>query len=460
MIEFALFLQFLLFVVVCVALYFARATFSFFHPIAFYLGFHFVVFVLRPIMVYCLGFDGRWIYMHYFPTEAEFIDTLWASTAGMFVFVAACWFAGRAQMRFSPHGLPPLTLEERRGFNLMLFLLAPFAIYSGFFASAGTTFEGTGDVQMTIDVATGIPVFVNTTGYIVQAHAMLGAMCLLFLWRHRFRLWAYGPLLVFISYRAFLGWGRWAIITTLLSLALLQLYRSKARWFKARYLIVAIPVFLLFQNLGLDRNLVRDYVEGQASLEMTEYRDSGSYIDSLDQPDFANFEFLAFVLWVVPGRSRTYTYFTQYLQLFTEPIPRILWSEKPVGSPVQLINLNDHGNFVGLTTSLVGDGWMSLGWIGVIVTMALCGLVLGRIHVWFWRHQGNARVILVYCLFLPLCIQWFRDGGISIAKFSLFSLFPVLVWIAMTKLTIAMKRRQTGIGAGLVHPGGGPRRMR
>ena len=65
----------------------------------------------------------------------------------------------------------------------------------------------------------------------------------------------------------------------------------------------------------------------------------------------------------------------QYLQALTTPIPRALWPSKPIGSPVQLVNLNEFGDCVGLTLSLAGDVWVSGGWLGVFATIAVVGLI-------------------------------------------------------------------------------------
>src|SRR5262249_25575385 len=141
----------------------------------------------------------------------------------------------------------------------------------------------------------------------------------------------------------------------------------------------------------------------------------------LNTLDFGNFDFLTYIVVVVPERTGEYTYGLQYLQLFTEPIPRMLWKSKPVGSPVRLINLNAYGNFIGLTYSLPGDGWMNGGWVGLLVTMALAGAVLGWAHAQFWRYVGHWIIPILYLVGLAMLPQWYRDGSISIAKFLFWS---------------------------------------
>jgi hypothetical protein len=410
---------------------------SLFHPLAFYLLFHFIVFVLRPFMVHYLKFDGRWVYMRFFPTDDEFVFTLLVSSVALLIFALSCWFFGRAHV---PHiqtmrslSFPHFNSTERRAYLWTLFLLGPFTLYSMLFASQDVGLDDLGDIQMTQDLATGITIYVNTTGYVVDAQTMFGTLAVLTMWRFRFAWWTWLPIVLFVLYRGFLGGGRWPMITTILTIILISLYRSRKRWFRLRYLVVLLPLFVFFQNIGLNRNYFRDMIDGGQRIvhEVPEERD---WLQQQDNPDFANFEFLAYILNVVPERSGTYTYFTQYLQIFTEPIPRILWHEKPIGAPIQLINLNNYGNFVGLTNSLAGDGWLSFGWPGLAITMALVGLFLGWLHRKFWLHASNPRVVVTYCIFVPLTILWFRDGGITIVKTAMFTLLPILIWQGLIRL--------------------------
>jgi hypothetical protein len=188
----------------------------------------------------------------------------------------------------------------------------------------------------------------------------------------------------------------------------------------------------LFKTIGDNRQFFQQLVRGEEYRRPTETGIRKKWKAQYDTPDFANFDFLTFVVAMVPERTGTYTYGAQYLQLFTEPIPRKLWKEKPVGAPVRLYNLNNYGNFLGLTISLPGDGWSSGGWIGIIVTMTIVGAVLGLAHRWFWKNNHSGVVCLFYLVGLAMLPQWFRDGGISIAKFLFWNLAPLCVWIAIT----------------------------
>ena len=122
-----------------------------------------------------------------------------------------------------------------------------------------------------------------------------------------------------------------------------------------------------------------------------------------DTVDFANYDYLTYVVAMVPERTGRYSWGVQHLQLFTEPIPRALWKGKPVGAPVPYFNLNNYGNFLGLTVTLAGDGWMSGGWFGVVITAGIVGLIVGLAHRWFWLTARRDNVLgLVYILGLAM----------------------------------------------------------
>ena len=438
MIETALYAQLIVFLAVVVAFGLSRSA-SLFHPLTFYLLFHFIVFVLRPLMVYYLHFEGRWLYMGFRPSPDQFMFTLFVTSTAMLIFAAVCWPMAKTDIDFSKVNFIEFTSAQTKAIAWTWILLGPWAIYSAIYSSQVVDYDGisaddtSGGIQMTFDMTAGITIYLNTTGYLTDAQTMLGPLSIMLMWRYRFALWSWIPLIFFILYRAFLGAGRWPMITMIFTLVLLQLLRTKKKWFKIKYFAVFLPIFMLFQSVGFDRNLLRDAITGKQT-EVPKFKDDRSWLQKQDNPDFANFEFLTFILAVVPEKSRTYTYFTQYLQLFTEPVPRILWRDKPVGMPIKMINLNNFGNFIGLTNSIVGDGWMSGGWIGLLLTMTIVAGVLGIYHRRFWQRPDNPSSVMLYCMFLPLTIQWFRDGGISIAKFILFTFLPILVWQFFTRV--------------------------
>ena len=90
------------------------------------------------------------------------------------------------------------------------------------------------------------------------------------------------------------------------------------------------------------------------------------------------------------------------------------------------------GRPVGITSSLPGEGWTQLGWLGVILWCGLSGFLMGRVYEWFVRGRQSVFAVLGYMLFLPQCVLFFRDGVIlSPLRDGVFYLLPVvLIWLA------------------------------
>lgn len=440
MIEIALFLQTVLWIFLCRRFLISREA-SLFHPLAWYLLVHGIVFVVRPLLVHFLQFRRTWYYMRFIPTEAEFIHALLVSSFALIIFFFVLFYAGRCNPEFQDNPKCDDLSQERLAFWITLIILGPATVYSAVISIAGPDFRGMGLVRM--EIVDAVAIYQNTTGYIVHAKDMFGTFVVLLIILYRYRWWTFATLLAHVGYRSFLGWGRWTIIFTIITLLLAWLWEKK-RKFPGLKILAMVPVLLLlFTTFGDNRYILRSYLEGRNITKSI--MDDRPWQEKVDSADFANFDYLAYVVSVVPRWTKTYTYGTQYLQLFTEPIPRILWKNKPIGPPIQYFNLNDYGNFATRTVSLPGDGWMSGGWLGVLITMGIVGIVLGRFHRWFWKSQEDFYRVLFYVVAVPAVILHYRDGSIFVFKFLLFTILPVLVWITVSKVLQSSVRRTSGL---------------
>lgn len=428
-VELALAGQVLLWLVV-LGVFMASGQASIFHPLGIYLGFHGLVFVLRPMLVQFFGFHSVWEFMGFKPEPEEFIRTLAVSSLGLVALAATCLSIGRARPRFLAGSAPVFSSEQGRALTIITIILLPLIVYS-VHAAAGDTGG--------ISAANGVYILTKSTGYVNDAQLMIAPLLCLWLMKTRFHWLNLVPILIYVGYRAWCGWARWTIILFLLTIVFQFCWYRRLRWLPVWMLAAAVPVLILFNVLGHNRGILQDYLrEGTLDDEQFRIAPGMSVAEKrrqqLDTQDFANFDYLAAVVSIVPKRTGTYTYGTQYLQLFTEPIPRILWSGKPAGAPVAFFSLNQYLNFMGLTVSMVGDGWLSGGWTGVLVTMALFGTVLGLAHRFFWNKSNLLLPAMFYITFLGIAPNWFRDGGvISLLKFLLFTwlpllLLPVVVW--------------------------------
>lgn len=85
-----------------------------------------------------------------------------------------------------------------------------------------------------------------------------------------------------------------------------------------------------------------------------------------------NFLRLSQTILLVPTKF-DYVYHKQIMYLLLRPIPRVFWPEKPTNAGFELYKILDSG--ASLTTTILGEFWISWGWIAV----ALGGWFFGRL---------------------------------------------------------------------------------
>lgn len=413
--ESALLLQWLVFTGMLLLLT-ARGQLTLFHPSTIYLVFHAMVFVIRPTLIYAFDFDLVWNYIGFEPTPELLHRTLFLSSVALVLFclsfTLACPYGG---VNGSFRSTVP-AVHEKRAFYVTCVIFVPLAILS--ILAADMQGERIG----------GIYIMTGTSGYLNDLQQVLIPLSILYVVVNHWRWYSFLPLLAFVFYRGMQGWGRWMIVLTLFGLLLIHAWERRRNIPGWKFVLLCPLIYILFANLGFNRMYLQNLVFGNQSPHIRLMDDSRTFREKFDTLDFANFDYLAFIVDTVPEKTETYTYGTQYLQIVTEPIPRKIWKDKPLGSPIQFFDLNNYGNFNGLTPSLIGDGWMSGGWLGVLATMILAGALLGAAYNWFARNQHDRLGVYVFLIGNAMVVQLFRDGGISIFKFLLFTLSPILVW--------------------------------
>jgi hypothetical protein len=428
MFESALYFQLLIWLIV-VGAFLASGQASVFHPATIYIGFHGLVFVIRPFLVHYLAFDSIWIYMGFRPGEEDLIRTLGVSSVALISFVAASLFWGRTDAKFAFGPPPSLSSIQCRALIWTTLALLPYMAISIANTQGGA--ESMGE-----RAANGVFIMTKSTGYLNDAQFMLAPLLCAWLVMTRFHWLNLPPILLYVAYRSWTGWSRWTIVLFFLMVVFAYCWQQRRRWLPLSAIAIAVPLLMLFNILGHNRDVLKNLVTGEESWEAANVLRPGRTSEEkrnqrFDTQDFANFDYLAAFVTIVPERTRAYTYGSQYLQLFTEPIPRLLWKGKPPGSPVRSFNIGDYGNFIGLTLSLPGDGWISGGWVGVVITLSLVGGLLGKCHQWFWRQCNQPIAVLFYVSGLAMLPQWYRDGGISIFKFLLWTWLPFFVWLGV-----------------------------
>lgn len=412
-----------------VAFAFGRSkAFSLFHPLTFYLAFHGFIFVFRPIVAYFSDFQYVYRVFQFVPSASDKLTVILASNLGFLCFAAACFRAGGVAMLFRADRASAIEKDRLKpAFLWIMAICAPIGIYSLSKVWIGAATYNEGFEGMVRDAGTGVYMNTKNTGYLMEAQLMLATGTAIFAWLFRFRLLALLPLASFVLFRAGTG-GRGVFVTALVTVGLLYLYEQRRRFPSMRVSLLLLAVIPAFAFVGNDRGAaIRRAVSSDAQSEIFGLQRSGEKF--LEGMDFANMEYFEFVVYAVPQRSRTYSYFTGVLQVFTEPVPRALWAGKPIGAPFNQIKLFDYGRPIGMTRSLPGEGWYSLGWLGVIIWCSLWGWMLGWIYRRYAEGPQNAVQTAAYMMFLPVLIIAFRDGElVTVMRQGLFFIGPLVAW--------------------------------
>lgn len=400
-----------------------RRQLTLFHPSTYYLLFHCIVFCIRPTLVWGADFYTVFEYMQLRPDPDTMRMALHVSSFALVVLAAAFSATTTTIQALEVPTKPGLSSGSQKAFWLMAAIMVPLGIYS----IQAQDFSGRH--------VRGVYILTGSSGYINDAQQVLVSVVVLFPFVMRWKLYSFLPLLAFIYYRAGQGMARWMMIYAVIFVILVYLW-DKRRKTPPVWIIAPIGALLfVFTNLTLDRSFVRRWAQGGDLIAPMTLDSEATFRDKYDTMDFANFDYLVFVLDTVPDKTRGYNYGAQHLQLFTEPIPRKLWAGKPIGAPVTLIDWSRFGNTLGITYSVVGDGWITYGWLGVAVNMVLYGVGLAALYNWFIVHQAHTYRSLIFLLLTSILVQIFRDGSfVTIAKFLLFTSLPILCWWTFHKV--------------------------
>lgn len=443
-----------------VALAYVRSRyFSVFHPFTLYCLFHGLVFVLRPVLSLWLDYSYVYNAYRYMPTEADRSVALAAATLGFLTFAFFTFrpSSGAVEMRFVDD---QLVEDERnrlaRYFVWALAICAPVAVWSlaGLYGSVAGIIENQRD--MILDYSTGITINGKGNGYFFEAQLMLVPLTAVIAWVFRFSLLSLMPAALFVLFRAGTG-GRGPFIAAMFALGLFYLYQVRRKYPTFRVTVALAVVGLLFAAIGQDRGYTLRVALGAEADSRIDFENQEPFLGGMD---FSNMEYMEYVVYVVPQRSKSYTYFSETLQLFTEPIPRVLWPGKPIGPPIKFFSMWDYGTPIGATWSLPGVGWMGLGWPGVVFLCGLWGYVLGLIYRRFVESDQSTFKVAAYMCFMPIMVVAYRDGYVlTVFRQGIFYMAPILLWVGIARffnvplardLRVAMarmKRRDAAKGA-------------
>lgn len=405
------------------AYYVRSPLFSVFHPLTFYSAFHFLVFVIRPFFGHFQSFHKLYQVFGFNPSLSDKVTVILAANLGYLVFAFFCMRAGNVALQFRRNDA--VSIERKlmmRAFWPVLAICAPIAIYSQLHIFDPTAkFNG-----LVLDFKSGVVINTTSNGYFSDAQLMLAPLCAVIAWLGRFKLPSLLPAIAFVIVRGTIGM-RGPFVATAVMMLLLYLYDRRKLVPDRRFIAVALAGVAFFNFVGADRGeRIRDLAGMGTDKELRRDNATEKFMESMD---IANMEFFEYIVWVVPQRSGTYDYFLNNLQIFTEPIPRVLWKGKPKGAPIQPVKLFDYGFPIGMTYSLPGAGWYSLGWLGVVIWCALWGQMTGTVYRRFCQSDRSTLKIAAFVIFTASLVLSFRDGVLLTAVRQLgIYMTPIVLW--------------------------------
>lgn len=398
------------------------------HPYGFYALFHFWIFVTRPFFVETFNYTEMYIYMGTSPEKK--IMSLLLPNISFMIFSLITFMNPKSdtnRIRFYRSQNHSTWAQEKVILISMIIILIP-AVASLIYTMVNirtvgfSSLSGSG-INLVIDRETGRILYQNSTGYFTLAQSIIPYIAILLFVSTRFRVFASTLFISYIFVKIFSDNARYQIIYPLMSVFIMWVTQAKIRYILPKLLSAGAVGMALFAYGGA----YRYHVRRGGSISDISLEDLFARGPFSSGPDFANYEYLNYILVHVPDTSGGYANFAPYLELFVRPIPRMLWPGKPIGSPVESFNLNDFGNFLGLTPSAVGDAWLNGGVLGIITVFILVGMVSNYSFSRFLRASEDSFIRVGYIFLLPLVLQWARDGGIGIVMLASFALLPVLI---------------------------------
>ncbi|MDA9418913.1 hypothetical protein XI07_18315 [Bradyrhizobium sp. CCBAU 11445] len=416
-----------------------------YHPFVIYLLYHFVGFIVRPLLIYLDGKSFIWLRVGITPTSEDIIRVTAIANVALIAAFLGFTFAKRAKSIIPTFAPVRFVVLRPVAFYAAVFVLGVAGLYGTYRAYGDAGLQSVNAFQVTRD-AEGGQRLVGISGYTLALAEFLPIICImLYLCKGSIRTLSIFFIAAFVALRAYIGAQRLSFVVVLVSVFFVSLIEARRRYPGALIIIGVLLGALLFDIVGHDRYVVRRVVLGDADISSiwTSYvADRGSK-SSMDVVEFDS----ATVAAMVVDERAGYSYGTQYLRLLYWPIPRQLWPDKPVFTSI--VNLNEYGNFSSMTTTLYVDVYMVYGFVSLIPMMFLLGVVQSRLYDAAVRTTSPL-LFTFFWIFLIYFKTILRDGGVTVVYFWAFSMIAAAILIVVGG--IRLRRETTGARARQDYP--------
>lgn len=226
---------------------------------------------------------------------------------------------------------------------------------------------------------------------------------------------------------------RWSVVTLLVVPIILRHYYLQKK-VKVRHLILGIPMLFFLLTL---LNLFRNY--GKFGFSMRYFLYIPAVILSALKP-FYNF---ATLIHAIPEKI-SFQYGLYYIYILITPIPRAIWSQKPITSVNIVLTKAVYGvgpSTITETFTMPGSFYFEFHILGIIIGMFIWGVLWKLLYSYLLLHKSNIGVVLIYAVLLLLGINCIRVSFVSFITSGLISVLPIILSILyVTKGKLIVRR--------------------
>lgn len=385
-----------------------------YHPTVIFLVYFFAGYVYRAISLVFQGQSELWEFTRVTiaPEDVVYSTIVCVVALLSFVFIPVLFIKDALGPALIPRSFLVVRMK-----SLYVLVLIPLVILGVMALSTAynvglTNFEDLAAVETLID-ANGGRQLVGVSGYETAASGFLPAILVLFLFSpRRVSILAIG----FIGYVLFFLWvgtPRLSFVSATVAFLVVVMIRLRIPRPKLSHSIVIVFCLLLFDIIGANRAAIKELAAGQVSFQEFTQKYAESKVGKLPLSDMAEFDSTTMVVHLVPGIAG-YNYGTAYLRLFTWPIPRQWWPDKPVDTG-RIVWIR-YGNFVNQTNSLIGMAYSDLGMVSLVLTLGLIGIGM-NILFRAARTRRSPYALVGYVVTIMFSPIIFRDGGMIFIYF-------------------------------------------
>jgi len=367
------------------------------HPAWTFLGLHLYIVTFRLVQLYAGAIPLK-VGFAWPVSVSEMIRAGVASDIGLLA-IAAGWIVARVKLRRSRPAPPKVVVVSK----LRILLGAALAMAGGAFGLLTVRRFERGVTNTSWD----------QTGYLFATTSWPAwSMCLLHF------IYGFPILLLIVTLGVFIVVGftnaRFAVIIPMIFLTLLWLSRRRSSKFPFVLVAGILAAFLVWLPMKPFVKMVKGgsgATDSAVEAIRFTYAEFNKEEGSLDQ-QFLDMVAATMTLSDVHG---SWYWGGTILPLFTSPVPRILWPEKPkmnqyqVDLQVPSRNMTDYG----MTAGLVAEGYVNFGYAGVVLYCFGVGFAFAWAYWKVARSDRRSASWLLYLFCLASAAQLYRDGLIS-----------------------------------------------